>query len=634
VANRVTKIQERIPPEEWRHVPGTDNPADCASRGIDIQTFISHELWWKGPSWLSSWPHDSDKPHAEISEIDIDYIQGEEKQVINCHSISTPDQFLLHKYSSFPKLCRVTAFIFRFIRNARNLRPLNYEPNNQPAKGPTNQPTNPPLKPSNSLPRSSIPIQIIRTHHPLSMDEINQGSYHWIKLVQSLSFADELKYLRKDIPVHRESKLRHLSPFIDQDGLIRVGGRLRNYPLPADRRHPILLPYHCRITELIIRDTHLKQFHAGPQLVLSTIMARYWILRGKDAVRYQIRKCVICTRQRAQTLQEVMADLPSFRVTQARAFSKVGVDYAGPFLIRPIQPRSKVTLKAYIAVFICPVTRAIHLEVVSDLSTSAFLASLRRFVSRRGRPTDIYSDCGTNFVGADNELKDMYKMFLSSPHNLLISKEMTNMGITWHFNPPAAPHFGGLWEAGVKSMKHHLRRIMGLQRLTFEELYTTTAQIEAILNSRPLTPESTSPDDLAALTPGHFLIGCPLNSFPELNVEDIPINRLSRWQLLQQFIQTFWRRWSAEYLTRLQQRPKWMTGERKISVGDLVLIKEENLPPLKWRLGRVTQLHPGRDYIPRVATLKVQSGELKRPIVKLCLLPVDHSTSPSDSATK
>jgi hypothetical protein len=537
----------------------------------------------------------------------LQIIMSEKKsEVTSFHiSITSGNTSLLYKYSSLLKLSRVTAFIIRFCRNLS--------------------------KKQKKTKKSSI--QDIVQSHPLSPDEIREGTNYWVRDVQSKCFSEELKYIAKQLQVHRESKLRHLSPFIDSKGILRVGGRLSNSELTHDQKHPILIPYKSYLTQLVIQEAHLNHFHAGPQLLHSVVLSRYWIIRSRDAVRNFIRTCVICCRHKAKTLQAVMSDLPSFRIIQIRPFSKCGVDYAGPFLIRPLQPRSKVTLKAYVSVFICPVTRAIHLELVSSLSSDAFIAALRRFMSRRGKPTDIYSDCGTNFVGANKEMKELLKMFSSHAHNSQISDHLSIQGINWHYNPPSAPHFGGLWEAGVKSMKHHLKRIIGVQRLTFEEFTTTITQIEAILNSRPLTPESTSPDDLAALTPGHFLIGAPLTSIPEPSLLEVKTNHLSRWQLLQQFVQSFWKRWSSEYLTRLQQRPKWMIGDRKLGIGDLVLIKEDNMPPLQWRMARVLQLHPGKDGVPRVATVKTHSGQYKRPIVKLCLLPVDHPSETSSPST-
>ncbi|XP_021953145.2 uncharacterized protein LOC110849976 [Folsomia candida] len=330
--------------------------------------------------------------------------------------------------------------------------------------------------------------------------------------------------------------------------------------------------------------------------MMSIIHRQFWIIRAKDVIRQFVKKCVTCARHKPVTLQPMMGDLPSFRVTPSRPFQKTGVDYAGPFLIKPIQPRSTTTIKAYLALFICCCTRAVHLEIVSSLSTDAFLAALWRFVSRRGLPSDMYSDCGTNFVGADRELKEMLTLVLSAKHNQTIADQISTRGILWHFSVPASLHFGGLWEAGVKSVKFHLKRVIGSQRLTFEELTTTSARIEAILNSRPLCPESSDPSDLTTLTPGHFLIGTALTSIPEPHLQDLQISRLSRWQLLQRITQDFWKRWSSEYLTRMQQRPKWIYGDHKISIGDLVLIKHENLSPMQWQLGRITQLHPGPDF--------------------------------------
>lgn len=182
---------------------------------------------------------------------------------------------------------------------------------------------------------------------------------------------------------------------------------------------------------------------------------------------------------------------------------------------------------------------------------------------------------------------------------------------------------GGIWEAGVKSVKFHLYRVMGTTRLTFEEMTTTMCQIEACLNSRPLTAISSDPSDLTALTPGHFLIGNSLTALAEPNLMDVPDNRVTRWQLVQRITQQFWNRWSGEFVARLQQRPKWHKANKNIEINALVLIKDERLPPLKWKLGRVTHLHPGPDGLVRVVTLKTADGEIQRPVVKVCLLPID-----------
>ena len=224
----------------------------------------------------------------------------------------------------------------------------------------------------------------------------------------------------------------------------------------------------------------------------------------------------------------------------------------------------------YVALFICLATKAIHLELVTDLSTEAYIASLWRFIARRELCENIYSDKGTNFVGAEKELKET---LLKGNSAESISNFATQQGINFHFIPPCSPHMGGLWEAGVKSMKFHLWRVVGNAKLTYEEFNTLLCQIEALLNSCPL---NNNPDDLQVLTPGHFLIGTSMLSLPDHNVVDVPSNRLSRWSHFQQMIQHLWKHWSHDYLHQLQQRTKWKEVKPNVTIGDLVLVKEDN----------------------------------------------------------
>ncbi|CAK1595921.1 unnamed protein product [Parnassius mnemosyne] len=312
-----------------------------------------------------------------------------------------------------------------------------------------------------------------------------------------------------------------------------------------------------------------------------------------------------------------MGSLPAVRCTPARPFLHSGVDYAGPINIRTSKGRGYHAYKGYICVFVCMVTRAIHLEAVSDLSTQGFLAAFRRFVSRRGHCSQIWSDNGTNFVGAARELNDLKSIQQS------VAQQVEAEGTQWHFIPPHAPHFGGLWEAAVKSAKHHLKRVIGDSTLTFEELSTLLYQIEACLNSRPMTV--INGDDLSdpmPLTPGHFLIGEPIISIPDDNYEHTNRSSLTRWQLVQKMTQNFWRRWSQEYLSYLLHRYKWTYQVPEPNIGDVVLVKENDLPPCRWLLGRIIEKHPGPDQITRVVTLRTKSSIVKRPTSKICVLPV------------
>ncbi|XP_062563505.1 uncharacterized protein LOC134226611 [Armigeres subalbatus] len=354
--------------------------------------------------------------------------------------------------------------------------------------------------------------------------------------------------------------------------------------------------------------------------MLSVLRLRFWPLGGRSVIRNIVHRCQKCFRCKPTSVQQFMGDLPAARVTVSRPFSDAGVDYFGPVYLRPIPRRA--TVKAYVAVFVCLCTKAVHLELVSDLSTDRFLQALRRFVARRGLCTNIYSDNGTNFVGARNQLKDLLKLLKSNDHNSAVSKECAKVGIQWHFIPPSAPHFGGLWEAAVRSTKHHLLRVIGESPVSPEDFTTLLTQVEACLNSRPLTPLSDDPNDLEPLTPAHFLIGTSLLSIPEPELGSLPNNRLNALQLIQKRLQDFWKRWRREYLCQLQSRNKRFKSGIQIEVGKLVVIKDDNQPPMKWRMGRISDIHPGSDGIVRVVTLKTANGSLIRPIEKLCFLPL------------
>ena len=585
VANRVSKIQDLLPEHHWGHIKGVDNPADLASRGLSAQDLRNNNLWWQGSDHMKIGLPIPKQIHSNQQD------NSETKQSILVMS-TTVNFDLISKFSSLQKLIRVTFYLLRFLQKSSG---------------------------------KMFHGEICRDHGPAPCpQDLDFTEILLIHLVQSKAFAAEMNALRDGQPVSKQSKLYNLNPFYDKTlRVIRVGGRLHHSKtLTEFQKHPIVLPRNDPFTILLVRDQHIRTFHGGSQLMLASLSRKYWILRAKDTIKSVIHKCVTCTRLKGKTMEQIMGHLPVHRVTPSRPFAKCGVDFAGPFLSKPIQPRSKLTLKTYICIYVCVATRAIHLEVVSDLSTSSFLACFRRFVSRRGLPSDVYSDCGTNFVGASNELKEMIKFINKQSTQDEIQSNTSADRVTWHFNPPSAPHFGGLCEAGVKSMKFHLRRLMGSHPLTFEELSTITTQIEAVLNSRPLTPLSNDPNDLQALTPAHFLIGTSLLASPDMDFTKNPVNRLKRWQLVQQVTQQFWLRWHNEYLIRLQIRTKWLTHQKDIQVGDLLVIKTDNSPPSHWKLGRVIKLHPGVDNHVRAVTLKTSHGELQRPIVKLCVLPV------------
>jgi hypothetical protein len=441
----------------------------------------------------------------------------------------------------------------------------------------------------------------------------------WVEFLRTFIELNQIKIPRKVIG----SKLISLSPFIDDTGLLRVGGRLKNAPLKYDQKHPLLLPKNHSVTNLLIESIHKQQLHGGCQTTIAALRRQYWILSCRNAVRKIIFQCIKCFRANPKSYPQLMGDLPAPRVTPSRPFTVTGIDYAGPIVIKNGYGRTTRTVKSYIAIFVCFATRAVHIELVCDCSTSTFLNALKRFISRRGKPSHLYSDNATNFIGANRELRNLFKQ---AKFNTAIENHLEIEQISWHFIPPRSPHMGGLWEAAVKSTKGHLKRVIGNVILNYEELNTLLTMIEACLNSRPLTPVSNDPADFSALTPGHFLIGDALTSPAEPDLAEIPCNRLNRYQLLMKLRQHFWSRWSKEYLHQLQQRTKWTSTIDHPQENTLVVLREDNVPPLQWPLGRIHAVHPGPDGVIRVVSVKSARGVFKRPINKVCVVPMPECT--------
>lgn len=383
------------------------------------------------------------------------------------------------------------------------------------------------------------------------------------------------------------------------------------------------------MTEIIVRHLHEKHFHVGQRGLLSIVRERYWPINAKQLIKKIVTKCYVCFRHNPPPVNQFMGNLPDYRITPSPVFSNTGVDYAGPVYLKESGPgRKRLEYKGYIAVFICLATKAIHIEVVSNLTAESFIAALQRFISRRGMVTNMYSDNATNFVGANHELAELRIQFEDQVNQQKLAEFCSSKGIRWNFIPPRSPHFGGMWEAGVKSVKHHLKRVIGETKLSFEEMTTFLAQCEAILNSRPLIPVSDDPNDVEVLTPSHFLIGRSALCIPEPSYTEVKVGRLNRWQHIQLMKEHFWKRWSAEYLHHLQSRPKWHSEVTEIKIGAMVVLKDDNAAPHQWHLGRIVATHPGRDGLVRVVTVRSGTKEYQRAVSKICFLP---TVDPMDS---
>jgi hypothetical protein len=584
VSNRVAEIISLTSPQDWRHVRTENNAADILSRGAYPTEIIKNKMWFTGPPFLKN--DERQWPQSHINGSQVEIIESRAPTLI-CN-LNVEIEFL-KKFSEFKKLQRVTAWTLRFIKNCRN-QDKNLESN-------------------------------------LSTIELKTATMTIVQLLQKSEFQNEILALKNGKPLSDNSKLVSLNPFLDSSNIIRVGGRLKNANISNDIKYPILLPKNNFVTKLIIKYTHEQQLHAGPQGTLAALRQKYWIVSSRSVIRQVLHQCHKCFKAKPVAAKFKMGNLPNHRVQPARPFATTGVDYAGPFYIREIRGRGKKLNKAYIALFICFVTKAIHIELVTDLTTQEFLGALRRFISRRGHPHNLYSDNGTNFVGANNELKELRNFLKKQETQNKIYTELTNIGINWHFIPAKSPHMGGLWEANVKSIKSHLKKVLGNSLLTQNE-YTLLVRIEACLNSRPLTPLTSDPNDLEVLTPFHFLIGEPHTTFPEQDWNEAPTNRLSRWQLIEKIRAHFWKRWNREYLTSLQNRQKWYKEAPTAAdlEGATVILVEDNTPPLMWKIGRIVETHPGNDGHVRVVTVRTSQGLLKRSLRKVCPLPVEEGT--------
>ncbi|CAH2017105.1 unnamed protein product [Acanthoscelides obtectus] len=580
VQNRVAHIQSQTQAESWHYINTAENPADLLSRGVSPTYLLNYQLWWNGPTWLS---HEHDK--WPIAQVKLEgELPGLKKQLVSFPATCTPDILKISSYSSFSKLQRVTAYVLRYISNCK-------------------------------LPKKD------RSIGGLTASELSTACTHLTITAQRQSFRDDYFTLKRDKPLPKSSKLLSLNPFIDDKGVIRVGGRIQNSNSCFAFKHPAVLSGKHQLSKLLCENEHKRLLHAGPQQTLYSLRQRFWVTSGRNLTRQTVRTCIKCFRCNPSVTLPLMGVLPKARVTPAPPFHTTGVDYAGPVMIKDKPGRGAKLTKAYIALFVCFATRAIHLELVSSLTTETFIGAFRRFTARRGKPQEIWSDNGSNFRGAEAELRELASFLAQNKAHL--QENISNTGVNWKFIPAFSPHMGGIWEAGVKSAKKHLRRILGSSNLTFEEYYTVLTQIEAVLNSRPIAPMSSSPDDPLALTPSHFLIGRPATALPDPDFTETPMTRLSRHQLLQQLQQHFWRRWSNEYLSELQQRIKWRSHQCQLQLGSLVVLRDDNLPPLHWKLGRVSTLHPGADGKVRVATVRTSSGAVKRAVTKLCVLPIE-----------
>lgn len=578
VANKVIKINSIIDKSHWMHIPGDDNPADYPSRGVLPSRLINNSLWWHGPSFLMN--------EIRFNNMNEKFDTELESKILALTVSVHEREYVLPDSDSYYKLKRIIAYCFLFAHNCRNK---------------------------------------VNKKYQITTNELIQAEIGIVKNIQNDYFFDEIQALKANKRIKNTSKLLQLSPFLDENEIIRVGGRLTNANISFDAKHQILLPHNNKVVKLLIEYTHLRCIHGGPKLTEAILRERFWILKGLHSIKAVYRECIECFKQNPSTLTQKMGNLPIPRITpNLKPFTNSAVDYTGEIKTSCWKGRGSKTQKSYAAIFVCMATKAIHIEIVSDLTAEAFIAALRRFVARRGFVSNIYSDNATNFAKANKVLCEMNEYEQDEYHNK-ICDELSKTQIKWHFSPAAAPHFNGLAESSVKLVKSHLRKIAHNHIFTYEELCTLLYQIEACVNSRPLCGVSNNAGDTTILTPAHFLIGQSMLAIPCENYVEMKMNWATRWQKIQKLQQNFWNQWKREYLSLLQSRYKWQNVEKELNEQDIVLIKDELTPSTQWSMAKILKKHPGSDGNTRVVTLKSKNKIFKRPITKLCPLPIKNN---------
>ncbi|XP_065082921.1 uncharacterized protein LOC135705239 [Ochlerotatus camptorhynchus] len=602
VAYRIGEILSLTNPTEWRWVPSKNNIADVLAKwGKNGPPLESDGNWVNGPEFLyrpeEEWPQ---------RKLPASNVEEELRAHHLFHEISFP-QLLVDttRFSRWSNLVRCVAYVFRFISNCRRkVKKLPIEA----------------IQATSELERLlKIPLLVTKT--PLKCEEHRQAENYLWKAAKQDGFSDEVKTLLKnqELPqekwhnIERSSSLYRLSPFLDEFGVIRMEGRSAYAEFIAfEQRFPIVLPKGHDVTNKLLLHYHVKFGHANRETVVNELRQRFYIRNIRAVVLQAMKNCMWCKINKCQPAVPRMAPLPVQRLTpQLRPFSYVGIDYFGPVIVT-VGRRSE---KRWICLFTCLATRAIHMEVAHSLSSQACVMAIRRFICRRGAPLEFFSDNGTNFQAAIKDLVQEVQRI-----DLECADVFTDARTRWTFNPPAAPHMGGIWERLVNLTKGALKALHDGRKLTDEIQLTVLAEAEDMVNSRPLTYVPQESADFEALTPNHFLRGLPAGEREEAHVLTNSAEALrDNYQRSQELADMLWQRWLKEYIPTINHRTKWHGEQEPIEEGELVYVVDGN-NRRTWIRGVVVKVIRGIDGRIRQALVKTEKGVYRRAVAKLAVM--------------
>ena len=592
VCQRKENILKLCPNAEINHISGMENPSDLLTRGISASKFNENSLWFNGPNFIKNLEHvnciTTADPALDTECEIVSNLTTECEIVSNLITERSEPVIEVAKYSSYSKALRITAYVLKFISK---------------------------IKRKTSHENCCIRRKICTNH-------LKEAEKILVKTYQQFHFGSVFDFFEGTCK-SKPSIVNQLRLFLD-DGLIKCDGRIQNSNVPECTKFPILLPSKSDLTNLIVIHNHRMSLHAGVNHLLAHLRGKWWIPRGRQVIKKVLKICVKCLKVQGQAYSRpVDPPLPASRITKVKPFQVCGIDYTGALTVKTRGGSDK----AYIVLFTCAVSRAIHLEVVYSLSELDLLYAMIRFSSRRSYPQILYSDNATNMVAAAKTLDQISKT--SSVRNFL-----TENRIEWRFITPRASWHGGMWERLIGMTKDTLKKVIGKSCLTPIELETLVTQIELKLNVRPLTYTSSDLSDLQPVTPSQLMLGFNLTEFP-IVLKDDEINDPSFGSrdhvsklidYRSKILTEFWNRWQHEYLTSLRERHKIVfDGNLVPKLGDVVLV-HENVPRTNWKLGMVEKLIPGSDSHVRTVQVRTSTGSIFRPVSKLYPLELNCET--------